>query len=152
MGAPPEAVWPLVCDITLPARFSSEFLGAEWLDGVEQPRLGARFRGRNRHSARGEWQTTSIVVDLEPERTFGWAVTDVDHPSSSWWMTLTPEGAGTRLSMRMHLGPARSGINAAIDAMPDKEDRILRRRLGELLANMEATLSGIKELAESRAF
>ena len=47
------------------------------------------------------------------------------------------------------MGPARSGINAAIDAMPDKEDRILRRRLDEHKANMEATLEGIKQLAES---
>jgi len=43
----------------------------------------------------------------------------------------------------MQMGPARSGINVAIDAMPDKEARILSRRLSELRANMEATLHGI---------
>jgi len=48
----------------------------------------------------------------------------------------------------MQMGPARSGINMAIDAMPDKETRILRRRIAELRANMEATLHGIKSLAE----
>ena len=47
------------------------------------------------------------------------------------------------------MGPARSGINAAIDAMPDKESRILHRRLAELHRNMEATLDGIKQLAEA---
>ena len=41
------------------------------------------------------------------------------------------------------------GINLAIDAMPDKESKILHRRLGEHRANMEATLAGIKALAES---
>ena len=42
------------------------------------------------------------------------------------------------------MGPARSGINLAIDAMPDKESKILHRRLAEHRANMEATLAGIK--------
>ena len=46
------------------------------------------------------------------------------------------------------MGPARSGINLAIDAMPEKESRILRRRMAEHRANMEATLDGIKHLAE----
>jgi hypothetical protein len=33
VAAPPEAVWPLVSDISVPARFSSELAGAEWADG-----------------------------------------------------------------------------------------------------------------------
>jgi hypothetical protein len=32
--------------------------------------------------------------------------------------------------------------------MPDKEERIVARRLSEHRANMERTLAGIKELAE----
>jgi hypothetical protein len=49
----------------------------------------------------------------------------------------------------MQMGPARSGINLAIDAMPEKESKILHRRLAEHRANMEATLRGIKETAEA---
>ena len=30
IAAPPPSVWPLVTDINLPARFSNEFVGAEW--------------------------------------------------------------------------------------------------------------------------
>ena len=70
-------------------------------------------------------------------------------PSSAWRFTLRPDGDGTRVTQWMRMGPGRSGINAAIDAMPDKEDRILRRRLAEHRSNMEATLQGIKQLAES---
>ena len=47
------------------------------------------------------------------------------------------------------MGPARSGINIAIDAMPDKETKILRRRLEEHRQNMLANLEGIRSLAES---
>ena len=44
IDAPIERVWELVTDINLPAEFSSEFLGAEWLD--DGPGIGARFVGR----------------------------------------------------------------------------------------------------------
>jgi hypothetical protein len=54
-----------------------------------------------------------------------------------------------RLRQGMRMGPAPSGLNIAIDAMPDKEERIVARRLEEHVANMRATLDGIKQLAES---
>lgn len=151
VDATPDVVWPLVCDIALPARFSAEFKGAEWLDGADGPRTGARFVGRNQHQAIGEWQTTCTVVELEPGRLFGYVVGDPSNPAAQWAFTLAPDGGGTRLAVRMRMGPARSGINLAIDAMPDKESRILRRRLAELRANMEATLVGIKGIAEEVA-
>ncbi|MGH2758276.1 MAG: SRPBCC family protein, partial [Actinomycetota bacterium] len=78
IDAPPARVWDLVSDIELPARFSEELQGAQWLD--ETPAVGARFQGRNRHPAVGEWETTSYVVAYEPERTFAWAVGDPDRP------------------------------------------------------------------------
>ena len=146
--ASPDDVWALVSDIELPSRFSGEFLGAEWLDGANGPAVGARFVGRNRHDAIGAWETTSTVTACDPSRTFEWAVGEPADPSASWRFTLQPEGGGTRLTQWMQMGPARSGINAAIDAMPDRESRILQRRLAELRGNMEATLAGIKALAE----
>ena len=149
IGASPAEVWALVADIQLPARFSSEFQGAEWLDAAAGPCAGARFVGRNRHDAIGQWETTCTISAYDPERTFAWTVGDIDDPSSEWRFTLAPEAGGTRLTQWMRMGPARSGINLAIDAMPDKESRILRRRLAEHRANMEATLHGIKDLAEA---
>jgi hypothetical protein len=35
--------------------------------------------------------------------------------------------------------------------MPDKEQRIITRRLSEFRTNMEATLAGVKALAEAAA-
>jgi uncharacterized protein YndB with AHSA1/START domain len=149
IDAPPEAVWELVSDIELPVRFSSELQRVEWIDGGQGACLGARFVGYNHHPAIGDWQTTSTVSDYEPGRVFGWAVGDPADPSATWRFTLTPEGDGVRLTQWMRMGPARSGINGAIDAMPDKETKILHRRLAEHRANMEANLRGIKELAEA---
>ena len=39
----------------------------------------------------------------------------------------------------------------AIDAHPDKEERVLQRRLAEVQANMQATVDGIRALAETPA-
>lgn len=148
IDAPPAVVWPLVCDIQTPARFSSEFQGGEWLDGATSAALGARFRGRNFHEARGSWETESTICELEPERTFSWAVGDPARPAARWRFTLQPEGAGTRIRQWMQMGPDESGISELIEQVPDKEHRILRRRLAEHQANMTATLAGIKALAE----
>jgi uncharacterized protein YndB with AHSA1/START domain len=144
--APVERVWELVTDIELPARFSPEFIGASWLD--DGPRLNARFVGRNQHKAMGEWETTSTVTRYEPHQAFGWDVSDPADPSSSWWFLLDPTADGVRLRQGTRMGPARSGLSYAIDRMPDKEERIVARRLQEFEANMRATVEGIKRLAE----
>jgi hypothetical protein len=149
VAAPPSVVWPLVCDIAMPARFSSEFQDGQWLDGTAGPALGARFRGRNYHEAVGTWETVSTIFEFEPERVFGWAVGDPAVPAARWRFSLEPAAAGTRLRQWMQIGPGESGISALIQQMPDKESRILRRRLREHHANMTATLDGIKKLAEA---
>lgn len=148
IDAPVERVWKLVSDINVPAEFSTEFLGADWLD--DAPCVGARFRGRNHHKALGEWETTAFVNRYEPLRSFGWAVTDPDNPSSSWWFELQQELGGVRLRQGTRMGPAPSGLTIAITAMPDKEERIIARRLAEYEANMRATVEGIKRLAEAQ--
>jgi hypothetical protein len=152
VAAAPPVVWALVCDIQLPARFSSEFDGGQWLDGASCPALGARFTGRNHHPAIGDWQTTSTICEYEPEQVLGWAVGDPGCPSSRWRFTLTAQPDGTRLTQWMQIGPGRSGISMAIESMPDKESRILHRRLAELKTNMTATLTGIRQLAETQGY
>lgn len=48
----------------------------------------------------------------------------------------------------MQLGPGRSGLSYAIDAMPEKEQKIVFVRLREFERNITATLDAIKDLAE----
>ena len=142
-------VWAKVCDITLPARFSDELQHVEWLDGETAAGLGARFRGRNRHPVVGEWETVSTVTAFEPECLFEWSVGDPAHPSSKWRFVLaSTDGGGVHLTQWLQIGPARSGLNPAIEAMPDKEERIITRRLDQHRANMAANLAGIKALFE----
>ena len=150
IAAPPERVWGLVSDLQLPARFSNEFQGADLLGGASAPAAGVRFVGRNHHPAIGSWETTSTITVYDEPRAFGYDVDGTDDAvSASWRFTIEPTDGGCRLTQWMRMGPGRSGINPAIDAMPDKESKILHRRLGEHRSNMEATLAGIKALAES---
>ena len=146
IDAPIEQIWGVVTDISLPAAFSTEFLGAEWVD--PGPVLGARFVGRNRHRALGEWETTSWVSRYEPPHAFGWVVSDPDNPSATWWFVLEPGDGGVRVRQGGRMGPAPSGLNLAITAMPDKEERIVARRLEEWERSMRATLEGIKQRLE----
>jgi uncharacterized protein YndB with AHSA1/START domain len=147
--APPERVWALVSDVTLMPGMSQELQSVEWLDGAAAAALGARFSGRNRHDAIGEWSTTSSVVEFEPDRVFAWAVGDPQHPSALWRFRLGPADGGTELSQWVRLGPGPSGLSMAIEQAPDKEQKIVFVRLREFERNITATLADIKRLAEA---
>jgi uncharacterized membrane protein len=149
VDAAPARVWELVSDIALMPAMSSELQSVEWLDDAAGPAVGARFLGRSRHEALGEWEATSSVVEFEPERVFGWAVGDPVAPSALWRFRLAPKDGGTDLSEWMQMGPARSGLSFAIDQMPDKEQKIVFVRMREFERNMAVTLERIKALAEA---
>jgi nitroreductase/uncharacterized protein YndB with AHSA1/START domain len=149
IDATPAAVWRAVTDIDLPARFSEEFQGASW-ETDEDPHLGATFVGRNQHPAIGSWEVRCFVIAFEPERAFGWRTAEAaDDAGASWRFDLEPNGGNTRLKFSVMIGPGPSGISVAIDAMPDKESRILRNRVAEHHANMQLTVEGIKTLVEN---
>ncbi|NND02518.1 MAG: SRPBCC family protein [Acidimicrobiia bacterium] len=144
--APPRFVWALVRDINLPAQFQSEFTGAEWLDDGDV-QVGSRFVG---HNQRGEWnwETTSWVVEYEPERVFSWAVSDRDNPGAIWTFRLEPANGGTSLTYHRQLGPGPSGLTSAIKRNPDNEESIISARDAEHRDNMQAVVDGVKKLAE----
>ena len=148
IAAPPPRVWQLVADIELMPSMSEELQAVEWLDGATGPAVGARFIGRSRHDALGEWATTSQVIQCEPPRVFAWAVENPENPTAIWRFRLEPRDGGTELSEWMQLGPARSGLSLAIDRMPEKEQKIVFVRMREFERNMTATLEHIKNLAE----
>jgi uncharacterized protein YndB with AHSA1/START domain len=148
IDAPPERVWDLVSDIGLMAELSSELQEVTWLDGATGPAVGHRFTGRNAHPAMGEWETVSTVTECDPPYRFAWAVGDPGHPAATWRFNLKPDREGTLLEQWYQMGPGRSGLNIAIDAMPDKEQKIVFVRLREHEAAMNHNLAEIKDRAE----
>lgn len=148
IAAAPTRVWELVSDINLPARFSSEFLGATWMNN-DSLRVGAAFVGKNRIEGVREWQSTSYIVACEPPSVLAWNVSDPVHPSAQWRFELEVIGSGTRLRQQMTMGPGLSGTARAMEQDPDQAQQILARRREHLRRNMELTIHGIKRLAES---
>lgn len=146
ISATPAELWPYVSDIQLPARFSSEFRGAEWLDGATGPTVGARFRGTNEHPAAGTWHAECTIVECEPEHVFAWEVAGPDGVAARWRFTLAPVDRGTLVTQWCQIGPGRSGLSPAIERMPDREHDIVERRLAEHAGNMRKNLDGLAEL------
>ena len=148
IAAPPERVWEFASDINIPARFSDEFQGADWVDS-DGPREGASFIGRNeRTDVDRVWQTTSHVVAWDPPRVFAWNVNDRDRPSAQWRFELERIPGGTRLSQRLVIGPSLSATGRAMEANPDQARHILASRREQHRGNMLLNLQGIKRLAE----
>lgn len=147
IAAPASLLWSLISDIDVATRFSTESQGAEW-QGPERG-LGARFTGRNRHDIAGEWELPCTVDVYDEPTSFGWRTSDPERPGARWRFDLEPAGTKTRLRFRYTMGPGASGTTAAITSKPDKEGRILRRRLDEVQANMQRTVEGIRDAAES---
>lgn len=143
--APIEQVWDLVTDINFGAQFSEEFVGARWDDGFDGPALGATFVGSNTHEAIGEWDVPCFVHRYKEHHEFGWVTSDPDTPGARWCFELARIAGATRLRYSVILGPGPSGISRAIASMPEKEPRILRRRISEHRANMQAVIDGVKE-------
>lgn len=62
---------------------------------------------------------------------------------------LTPTADGTRLRQFAQIGPGYSGLSVAIERFPDKEERIIERRLQEFRAGIERNLAALREMAET---
>lgn len=161
VDAPIEAVWSLVTDLPTTTRFSGEAVTATWDDEQRSPghpgaeMVGATFTGRNQHAALGEWSITCFVDTWDDDpatgrMAFGWRTSDPDEPGARWRFDIERSAGRTRLRYSYRLGPGPSGTTMAIAQYPDKEARVLRRRLDEVLANMRLTVEGIKALAEGR--
>jgi uncharacterized protein YndB with AHSA1/START domain len=150
IDAPPDQVWRLVADISLMPELSDELQSVEWVSTDGAPAIGATFRGHSKHDALGEWSTLCHIVEYEPNRVFAWAVEDPDEPTAIWRFTLVPERGGTTLTQWMQMGPARSGLSFAIDAMPDKEQKIVFVRMREFEQSMTRVVAQIKAMAEDR--
>jgi nitroreductase len=153
--APPETVWRYMTDIGFGADYSAEFTGARWADGPDGnpqgPAVGAQFIGSNTHPAIGEWEVSCFVDRCAEPNEFGWVTSDPGNPGARWRFEAASIAGATRLRYSVILGPGPSGISAAIDAMPDKEPRILARRIDEHRANMTKVIEGIRAAAEADA-
>lgn len=140
--------WGHVTDITLSARCSTELQSVEWLDGADGVRVGARFRGRSHHDALGTWETVCEVSEVEDERRWVYNVIGPEGVSASWGFEVEATSRGTLIRQWARMGPGPSGLSFGIAAQPDKEARIVSRRLSEWQQGMQANLDWIRSEVE----
>ncbi len=145
--ARPRQVWEVISDINMPAKFSDEFAGAEWLSDDEIA-AGAIFRGRSATSDGREWETNCIVTEWVERETFEWRTTDPENPGAIWRFDLAEQGAGSRLRFSMVIGKENNSTAPRAMADPSLENQILFERRLIHKANMQSVLEGVKALVD----
>ncbi len=151
IDAPIELVWELISDVTVPPRFSAEVQRVEWDEPGATVGVGSTFTGTNRHPRVGEWQGHCTVDTHDPPRAFGWRIGEADAPAAVWRFTIEEDGGSVILRQYGQIGPGPSGLTPALEAMPDREEEIVARRLEEHRHNMQACVDGIRALADGTA-
>jgi len=100
VGAPAEAVYDLVAELTRMGEWSPECQRVEWEDGANGPTAGARFVGHNRggpfHLMR--WSRHGRVLTAEPGREFTFVTEEGGRESTLWRYRFEPVESGTRVT------------------------------------------------------
>jgi Polyketide cyclase / dehydrase and lipid transport len=141
MEVPAHEIWALVSDVRNTGRFSQETFDAEWLDGVTEPAVGARFRGHVKRNEIGPvYWTTCQVTACEPGREFGFAVLLGSRAVNNWHYRFTPNGGGTDVTESFQIPvPALLRATSFVG--------FLRKRRN--MRDMRTTLERIKDVVEA---
>ena len=148
--ARPRAVWEIVSDINMPAQFSNEFVGADWLTDGEIE-VGSIFRGRNSIQDVRDWETDCIVTEWIEREVFEWRITDPDKPGAIWRFEIAEQGAGSRLRFSMTIGKENNGTAPRALRDPSLENDVLFERRLIHKANMQRVVEGVRELVDGPA-
>jgi uncharacterized protein YndB with AHSA1/START domain len=142
IAAAPEDVYALVADLPGMGRWSPENRGGKWLDGATEARVGARFRGHNRHGI-AFWTTTCRIITAEPGREIAWEVSAGGLPVSTW---------------RYRFAPTTDGGTQVLESTEDRRGRLLKWSAPWTIGiadrdkrnqeTMQATLERLKAAAE----
>ncbi len=145
--ARPKAVWEVISDIGMPARFSEELVDAEWTSHGDRG-VGSTFRGSNSIPDVRDWDTNCIVTVWKDRETFEWRVTDAQKPGAIWRFDLVEQGGGSRLRFSMTIGKENNGTAPRALKDPSQESEILRTRRLIHKANMQRVIEGVKGLVD----
>lgn len=141
IGAPIDAVWNVVSDVTRVGEWSCECQGCAWLGDADSPVPGARFQGRNRRGSM-RWTRLNEVTRVEPPHALVWR-TVARFPyldSTEWQIRLAEDGSATRVTQSfeiLRLSKALDGLFTLV--MPAHRDRS---------ADLAADLDRLRSLVE----
>ena len=92
--ADPETLYDIIADVTRTPELSPEIVSCEWLDG-SGPRVGARFRARNKVTRGPSWTNTPEVLVADRGREFAFARRERPAGELVWRYRLEQKGTGT---------------------------------------------------------
>lgn len=144
MEASPVAVYELISDVTRTGEWSPECRRCRWVDGAEEARPGARFRGWNR-SGLIRWSRLVEVRTASPGRELAFRTLPdrFNRDSTTWRYRLEPDADGGALvteSYQIHRPP---GFPVSILF------RLFLRHHADMRPHMVQTLDRIKALVEA---
>ena len=141
--ADPDTLYDVVADVTRTPQLSPEIVSCEWLDG-NGPRVGARFRARNKVTRGPSWVNTPEVIVADRGREFAFVRRERPAGELVWRYRFTREGAGTRVRESYTVTkPIPALMCQAMRWVWGSEDRP-----AELRAGMRATLERLAELTQ----
>ena len=133
-----NAIWQLVSDLPRLGRFSPEYTGGQWLDGVSEPATGARFRGRNRWGPI-RWSTTCEIVNFVPPECLSFEAVHWSGARTRWTYRLRAEEGATHIGLSYRTVDSPTAI-LLLDC--------LFGRPGRLRSGIKQTLARIVAAAE----
>jgi uncharacterized protein YndB with AHSA1/START domain len=144
VGAPIDAVWNVVTDVTRVGEWSGECQGCEWVGGADSAVAGAQFRGRNRRGSI-RWTRVNEVIRAEPPHTFVWRTLSrfpyLD--STEWQLRLAEDGTGTRVIETFQILKLSKAMERLL--------RFAMRAHRDRTADLESDLGRLKSLVEARS-
>jgi uncharacterized protein YndB with AHSA1/START domain len=148
VGLPLSHLWGLVTDMPRIAEWSPECIEVTWAAPAPGCTPGARFGARNRFPDGVVRSVVGVVTAVVPTRRLAWAMLDDDGAVGSRWtydLAVGPTPAQTAVTHRFEHGPGATGLRAVVAVDP----AAMARRLGELAANMSATLAAMERTAST---
>lgn len=141
-----DQLYDLVADVTRAPELSPEIVSCEWLDGGG-PRVGARFRARNKVTRGPSWTNTPEVIVADRGREFAFVRREKFAGELVWRYRFEAEGTGTRVTESYEVTkPIPKPMYYAMQWIWGCPDRP-----AELRAGMRQTLDRLAALSEHGA-
>jgi Polyketide cyclase / dehydrase and lipid transport len=141
--ARPEAIWPIVSDVTRVGEWSGECRGCVWESPASHAEVGARFRGKNRRSFMRWSRVNQFFSVREPEELVWRTMPSRAYKDSvEWRITLTPDGDRTRVRETLEVIRLSRAVEVLLGVvLPAHKDRSgdLAEDLGRLKTLIESS-------------
>jgi hypothetical protein len=146
ISAPAQTIYDVISDVTRTPELSPEVVSCEWV-AAGGPRVGARFRARNRARRGPSWSNTPEVVTADPGREFAFARRERMFGELVWRYQLEPGENDTTVRESYQ-------VTKAVPLVSRLAMRFLygaKDRPADLRAGMQRTLARLAAVTEGAA-